>query len=171
MVEYKSKKDLPKKQVHIYIYSDIERILKAFGIKPAEFLTQKTLELLGKNNINSKFGDITAEIEKLENKKKDLQLELDKCEEELSELNLQLSNIKLLMNNYVPTDEKNFEDAMSEVLGLVANRANSDKRMPYIYYDDVIPICEKYGVNYQFVLSKVPENALSLHFKLRYKRK
>lgn len=170
MAEYKSKNDLPKKQVHIYIYKDIDRILKAFNINTSEFVTMKTLELLGSNDIESEFKDVNDEIEKLENKKKDLKLQLDECDEKISKLKIQQDNLKRLISEYVPEEDVNYQKALEEIYNLVGNRLKSDKREPFIYFNDVIPICEKYGVNYQFVLSHIPADVQKDHFKLRFKK-
>lgn len=170
-MEHKRKNDiLPKKQVHMYVYSDVERILKAFGIKPSEFLTLNTIELLSDKDLGVEFQNNNSKIEKLKEKIKNLEKELELSKKQLTELEEQNTNIKLLMNKYVPTEDPRFTDSIKEVLKLVNDRVTSEKRLPYIYYDDVIAICEKHNVDYQFVLSKIDKDVLNTHFKLRFKK-
>ena len=168
MVEYKPKNDLPKKQVHLYVYKDIERIAKAFGYNSSEFYTLSVLKLLD-NELDKEYNTVISEIEKKEKEKERLTEDLKNCEDDLSRLKEQLNNMKSLINDF-NVNESNIHYAVSEVMKLGRERAESEKRKPYIYFDDVIPICNKYNVNYSLVLSKIPKNLLENHFKLRFKR-
>ena len=166
----KSNKELPKKQVHIYVYEDVERILKAHGYKTSEFVTLKSLELLNEENLSEKYDEIKKRIKDLETKKKKLTEDLNNCENQLKDYNERLKNMNRLIEEYDPS--RNYEAALDEVYHLVGRRLHDPERSDKIYLNDVFKICDKYeGVNYEFLLSKVDENVLETHFTLKFKNK
>lgn len=169
-MEYKTKNDIPKKQVHIYIYKDIERILKAYGFKPSEFITLKALELLQNTDVNTDIKELEQNLIAKEKKRENLETELNKCNNEIEDLNKQLRELKQIITNFnVSDDNNNLDLAIREVLALANNRVTSPERLPYIYFDDVKLICDRHNVNYMWVLSKIPKALLENHFKLRFK--
>lgn len=169
MAEYKPKNDLPKKQVHLYVYKDTERIIKAFGYNSSEFFTLSALKLLN-TGLDKEYNTVKSEIEKKEKEKKRLMEDLKNCNDDLSKLKEQLKDMKALINDF-DVNESNVDSAIREIMKLGRERAESEERKPYIYFDDVIPICAKYNINnYMFILSKIPKNFLESHFKLRFKR-
>lgn len=148
-----------KQKIHPTVSKTALNIEKYYRYSPAEAIEQHATMLVTRDYL------LVAREQVLCDKKQELEEDKKRIEKRLKEVDVELEQIDELKNNFVPTQTKNFDEALHTIILRLRKLLEAEEEGKWnrnkISIDEIVMVCKQYQVPIEAVLMKVPNSLKS----------
>lgn len=148
-----------KKKIHPRVSKTALKIEEYYRYSPADAVEQHATLLVTHDY------HLVAREKVLYQRKQELEQDKKRISDRLKEVEVELEKIDELKKNFVPTQTKNFDEALHTIILRLRGVLQADdegkwdlKKVPI---DEISMVCKEYSVPMESVLSKVPKSLKS----------